>query len=262
MTGTRIIQRGRGHSYELDGAKVPGVTTILGDGFPKPALVNWAARFTAEFAVDRWAELSELAISERLRRIERARWDELSTAGERGREVHALGQAYLAGEPITPPEELAGHLEAYIQFEHEWTPEEEAVEAACFSREWNYGGRFDLIAVLADGRRWLLDYKTSRSGVFPETALQLAAYRNAEFYILADRLLEGEHVEFPMPQIDQCGVVWLRADGYDLLPLEADAQAFAVFLAVREVAQFAKSSKDDWIGEALRPPVREEPSGV
>ena len=39
---TRRVSHGKGHSYFLDGAKEIGVTTALGEGFPKPALINWA----------------------------------------------------------------------------------------------------------------------------------------------------------------------------------------------------------------------------
>ena len=36
------------HHYEdAHGKRIPGVTTILNDGLPKPALINWAANATA-----------------------------------------------------------------------------------------------------------------------------------------------------------------------------------------------------------------------
>jgi hypothetical protein len=252
---TRIIQSGRGHRYLLDGQKVPGVTTILGDGYPKPALINWAANITAGYAVDHWDELAGLNVSERLRRLERARWDTLGEAGERGREVHTLGQRYLTGEPVTAPEGLEGHLDAYVRFVEEWQPVEVAVEAAVFSREYRYGGRFDLLARLIDGMLWLLDFKTAKSGVFPDNALQLAGYRYADFYVLDGELDEqGAAIEHPMPPVDRTGIVWLRADGYDLYPLEAGHEAWEVFGAVQQVAAFATSNRDDWIGDALRPP--------
>ena len=51
----RRIDSGRGHRYvDAYGIKVPGVTTLLSGGLPKPALTNWAARTAAEFAVDNW----------------------------------------------------------------------------------------------------------------------------------------------------------------------------------------------------------------
>jgi hypothetical protein len=78
-------------------------------------------------------------------------------------------------------------------------------------------------------RRYLLDMKTGK-GVYPEVALQLAAYRNAEFIGLAD----GSEAE--MPDVDACAVLHLpEAGGYELVDVRADADVFRTFLYVREV---------------------------
>ena len=42
----------KSHRYKLDGAWVPGVTTLLGKGLPKPAIPYWAAKTIAEFVAD------------------------------------------------------------------------------------------------------------------------------------------------------------------------------------------------------------------
>src|SRR5690606_1778475 len=61
---------GRGHYYvDEDGTRFDGVTTLLGEGLPKPALVNWAANTTADYAVDHWDELSRNTISERINKL-------------------------------------------------------------------------------------------------------------------------------------------------------------------------------------------------
>ena len=86
--------------------------------------------------------------------------------------------------------------------------------------------------------RGLLDIKTTRSGIYGETALQIAAYRNAEFYLDAD----GE--EQPMPAVDACGAIWVRADGYDLIPVDASPTTFRTFLYVQQVAKFTANSAD------------------
>jgi hypothetical protein len=263
---TRSVNRGRGHSYELDGEKIQGVTTVLNAGVPKNALTNWAARVAGEYAVDHWAELAELSVSERLEQIRTAPDRARNEAGDRGTQVHDLVRRYLAGEEIVAPDDLAGHFDAGVLFEQEWHPAEVAVEFAVFARanDWGrpraYGGRSDLLARLADGHLWLLDWKTALKGVFPDNALQLAAYRNADFYIVDGQVDEhGQYVEHPMPAVDRCGIVWLRGDGtYELVPLEADERAYAIFLAAQEVAAFTKSERDDWIYSALRPPVLEQ----
>jgi hypothetical protein len=264
---TRIVNRGRGHSYLLDGDKVPGVTTVLDKGVPKPALIDWAARMAADYAINHWDELAALELSARHEAIRGARWNTLREAGERGREVHTLGHRYLAGEQVTPPDELAPFLDGYIAFVEEWRVEELAIEVAVFHRAApeqerpnSYGGRFDLLARLADGLVWLIDFKTSLRGVFKEYALQLAGYRYSDFYVLDGDVDEtGAATEHPMPAIDRTGVVHLRADGsYELVPLEADWRALEVFTAAQVVAAFAESDRDEWIGDALRPPAPPE----
>lgn len=265
---TRIINRGRGHSYVLDGQKVQGVTTIISDGVPKGALVNWAARTAAEYAVDHWDELERLPVSERLDLIRRAPDAARTAGGVRGDEVHRLVHRWLLGETITVPDDRRGYVDAGLRFMDEWDVQELAVEAACFwrgsddvGRPRPYGGRFDLLgALLADaGRVWLLDWKTTLKGVFSDTALQLAAYRYSAFYVLEGEVDEdGRAIEHPMPPVDRVGVVLLRDDGsYDLVPLEGDWEALAVFTAAQEVAAFTKSANDDWIGAALMPPEKE-----
>ena len=206
-----------------------------------------------------------MAPSERLEAIRGARWATLQQAGERGREVHALVHRYVIGESVTPPDDLVGHFDAGCRFVDEWRLQELAIEVAVFhrgapeeGRPHPYGGRFDLLGRLADGALWLLDFKTSLRGVFMEYALQLAGYRYADFYVLEDDVDEqGAAREHPMPAVDRTGVVHLRADGsYELVPLQADYAAIEVFTAAQQVAAFATSDRDEWIGDALRPPER------
>jgi hypothetical protein len=247
---TRRVNRGRGHSYFLDGAPADGVTWVLGNGVPKPALVDWAARTTAGYAIDHWDELGGLGMAERLRTLERARWDSTREAAVRGTDVHALAHRLAAGEEVDVPEPLRGHVDSYLRFAEEWQPREFVAEATIGNRQWRYMGTLDVVAGLADGRVWLLDWKTSGKGIYRESALQLAAYRNAEF------ILNADGSEVAMPKVDACGCVWLRADGYDLIPVAADEEAFRTFLYAMQVARFTSADSSDYIGEALTPPER------
>lgn len=252
MSLTRRENYGKGHRYYLDGRPAPGVTTVLGDGFPKPALINWAANTTADFATDHWDELAELPPSERNKRLRKARWDDMRGAGERGTQVHTIAST-MALKPhivVDVPEALTGHVDSYLAFAREWDVVEQLVEVVVVNREYRYMGTLDSIAVLrAYGpERWLLDYKTSRSGVFPENALQLAAYRNAESY------LDEHGEEQPLPSVDRCAIVWLRADGYDLVPLQVGDREWRTFLYCQQVARFAKIEREDVVGDALALP--------
>jgi TusA-related sulfurtransferase len=249
MTGfTGRKNQGRGHTYFIDGVKVDGVTTILNNGLPKKALVKWAAKQAASCAVDRWDELAQMDISQRLKILIDAPNASRDKAAVRGTRVHALADRLAHGEKVAVPPELTGHVEACVKFLDEWDVEEIWTESPVFSRRWQYAGTLDLIAKLA-GKTWLLDWKTSKSGAFGDTAFQLAAYRYAEF------ALDGNGRECPLPEVDECGVVWLRADGYDLYPYHADEGVFRQFLYIAQCARAADECRD-YRGDALLPPVR------
>jgi len=244
----RRIDRGRGHVYlDEHGDRYDGVTSAISNGVPKPALIDWAARTTAGYAVDNWDELAAMPISERLDVLKRARWNVTREAAVRGTQVHDLALRLAAGADVDVPEPLVGHVDAYLRFVDEWQPRERLVETVVGHHVHRYGGTLDLVARLADGQVWLLDWKTSASGIWPENALQLAAYRFAEFYV------DDHGAEKPMVDVDAVGCVWLRADGYDLVPVEADAGAFRTFLYAQQVASFVQQPRDATVGVALAP---------
>lgn len=255
----RRVNRGRGHSYvDANGAKVPGVTTIMGNGVPKPALINWAANITAGYAIDHWDELGEMSPSVRLAKLKEARYADRDAAANRGTAVHNLAEKLVKGEEIDVPDELAGHVEAYVKFLDDWDVQPVLVEFVVASHQYGYAGTGDLIADLVNPDRpgervrWLLDVKTSRSGVYGETALQLAGYRYADFY-----LDPATGREEPVPVVERTGVIHVRADGYDLVPVEANRDQHRALLYVQQVAQFCDSSRD-LVGDALLPPSLQE----
>lgn len=250
-------EHGRGHSYiDANGAKVPGVTTIIKDGVPKQALIRWAGNTVAAHAVDRWDELSELPISERLKRLQGAPNADRNAAGIRGTKLHKLGVRLVAGEEVTYPDDLAGHVEAYVRFLDEWNVQPILAEAVVFSHRYGYAGTLDLLADLIDPDdpsrivRWLIDIKTARSGVFGENGLQLAGYRFADVY------LNDSGVEQPMPEVTHTGVVHVRSDGYELVPVTAGQVEHRFFLHAYQVKRFCDSARD-LVGDALLPPIPE-----
>lgn len=274
---TRRIDRGRGHSYLLEGEKADGVTWVLSNGFPKPALVGWAARTIAEFVANRvslrdddvwdaarlirdlraiaaenprdtWPDgpPGPLSIAEILKGLH---WRDRDVAGKRGTEVHHLAQRLAGGEEVDIPEELVGHVDSYLKFRKDWDPTDELVEVVVGNRKHRYMGTADLFANLETLGYTLVDLKTARSGIFGETALQLAGYRYAEFYL---HPATGE--EKPMPEFDAVVGLWLRADGYDLFPIEAGPAEWRTFLYVQQVAHFQDSRSKEVVGPALSVP--------
>jgi hypothetical protein len=140
----RRVDTAKGHYYrDAAGARVPGVTTIIGDGVPKPALINWAANATAEYAVDRWDELGALAPAQRLKRLQGARYEAKDRAANRGTEVHKAAEKLLAGQSVQVSGEIAGHVEAYARFLDAFKVEPVHVEFSCVSYRWGYAGTDD-----------------------------------------------------------------------------------------------------------------------
>lgn len=251
----RRVDRGRSHRYEdtETGARVPGVTSYTDKGVPKPALVNWAADTTAEYAVDNWERLTELAPSARLKELKGARYASKDAAANKGTLVHKLAAKLVDGQQVSIPEGLEGHVQSYVRFLDEWEVEPLLVETTVYSVQHGYCGTLDLLADLVDADdppnhlRWLLDVKTNRSGIYGETALQTSGYRFADVWVDDD----GE--EHELPRVDAVGAVHVRADGYSLVPLVAGETQHRQFLYAGQIAEFVETSRE-LVGEPLEPP--------
>ena len=252
-------RHGRGHVYRDDhGLKVPSVTTIMGGALAKPALVNWAATVTADYAIDHWDELSEMNLSDRLERLRNARYADRDVTARRGAEVHRLADTLAHGRRVKVPDELAGHVDAYRSFLEDWHVEPVLAAAVVFSDRHGYAGTVDLIADIdhpdTPGRRIraLLDINTSTSSsvVFDETPLQLAAYRYADVW--SDDPARPGH---KMPPVGFTGVVHVGPHGYSLIPVTARRAEFRAFLAAKAVKAY-RDQAGDLVGKPLTPCAR------
>jgi len=250
--GIRRIQRGRNHSYTINGTKAYGVTTAIGDGWPKPQLISWAARCVAEQVADMSPD--ELGVLRSMGRgamvgaLRSAPTQKRDNAAVRGTRIHKFAEQVISGEAVEVPLALVPHVEQVARFLDEWRVRPLLVEKVIGSYRFGYAGTFDLIGALPDGRRVLFDYKTGDSGIWPDHALQLAAYAHADAYV------GSEGVEIPMHEVGltEAKAVWVRADGYDVIPLCTDSRVFQTFLHVLAVAR-ARKDVDAWKGEAERP---------
>jgi hypothetical protein len=252
---TRRVIEGDRHHYLLDGQRVDSVSWILRQGLAKPALVGWAARQVAEFAVDRLELLQQLQRDEAIDLLRGAADRDRERAAVRGIDLHLIAERLARREEVQVSGEQAALAAAYARFLREWRVEAELIERAVFSRAHQYAGTFDLVAHIPALGRVLLDVKTNRSGPFPEVALQMAAYGRAEFYLLTDR-------EVAMPSLDAHAVLWVRPDGYDLYPIDVGEDEWQAFLAAARVTRWLGERSRQVRGEALAPPTPGEASRV
>ncbi len=256
---------GRNHWYvdlDANGERVPGVTTTVGNGMPKPALLNWAGEATAEYAVDHWDELAQLSLTERLKKIKGGRYEKRDAAANKGSAVHKLAERLIAGEKVTVPEALVGYVDSCVRFLDEFQVRAVHVEAVVYSETNRHVGTTDLIADVLlpdmpeydhiprddDGfSRGLFDWKTSKSGIFGDVAMQLAPYRHSEFLVLPD----GTVID--MPEVDFCAGIHITAKDYSFVPLLCGPDQYRDFLYIKEVARIQGDLRD-LVGEPIAPP--------
>lgn len=250
MSAPRLVRRnhGKGHSYQLDGVKVPGVTTVTGN-LPKQALIDWAGRVTAEYAVDHWDELAEQPLSARLNTLTRARYSATSKAALRGTQIHTLGEQVSLGHPVDAGEHQS-EVEAYARFLDRWQVEVIATETPCASTQWGYAGTADAWATFGRGpyagQRVLLDIKTGR-GVYDETALQLTAYARCDLW-----QPDGPDSEGEQPPCDAVVVAHILTDAVELLPVDAGDTQWRQFQYLLQTTRWLADGP--YIGAAVGEP--------
>lgn len=254
MTTAMARLRKRGKAYTWDGESIPSVTTILREGFPAPALVTWAARETAGYAVDCWDQLAQLSTSQRLRELEGAAWKRRDAAAVRGTTIHEHGVGLVHGEPVQVPDELREPVQAYARWLDQWQVVPTITERPVVNPDHGWAGTIDLRANLLGDQDWLLDLKTGR-GVYESHALQLAAYAHAAWWLRED----GELIPWELPF--HCGVVHIRGDECQLIPTDFSERTYRTFRHAAAVATWAREASQAYrdrrpwpVGLPLNPP--------
>lgn len=243
---------------------VPSVTSIT-DAVPKPWLQYWGQKIVAQCAIDNIDGLPQLLKVNGRKGVEdflkNAPRRSTADAAQMGSTAHALfEQLAVEGECTIEEEdeEKAGYLEGYadqfIDFMETVDPVFLHTEETVWSETHGYAGSFDAVVELHDlpseileqlglsPRRKkpvtaMLDYKTSKSGVYPETALQVSGYMNADF------IMHGDGKKSKIPKCDIGLVLNVRPDYWRLFPLAASPEIFDVFLALMQVKQWEKIKK-------------------
>ena len=221
-------------SYTLDGVpRIKGVTTMMkGLGGPPE---SYFCSAVAGYAADNWDRLAGLPVSERITEMAGAPKARFTTAAVRGTRVHKLAEALARGGEVTVADDIRGHVEACIQFMDDYQLEVELVEVALFSRRHKHAGSADLFGTVikpgtAERIRILVDWKTNAKGPWGSVAFQLAGYRFSDFMLTGDGSRDSEEV--PVPEVDECWAIWLRADGYEVYPMEATREVHRQLLYI------------------------------
>ncbi|MFD8955708.1 hypothetical protein ACFV0W_01940 [Streptomyces anulatus] len=239
--------------------KYPGVTSIIAM-LPKPFLVWWAARMTAEAAVSNLPAVASIA-----ERDEAGAVDYLRNAHSRytklrariGSEAHDLFERMARGEAIGRVHpDLEPYREGFAEFLDVVRPELVRAEDIAWSDSHGYAGSFDAILRVRlgeDGKpdhqagEWhllIVDWKTSKS-TYPDVALQMAAYAHA------DKIVAPDGTSEPMPEFDGAAVLHITPDGWAFKPVRIDPEVFDIFLTLRKVFTWDRDISKTVIGRAI-----------
>lgn len=244
----RATEHGRYYEDPADGDLLPSVTNVLSTCVAKPALQPWAAKITAEWAVDHIDEIRAHVSGSRAATIAAMAGEHVAItehAADLGTRVHAATEADVLGAPIPDDPEVVPFLRQFRKWCASWgvdyDRDVDAAEFTTINRTVGYAGTGDLLVRLPTGlrgrrQRWLVDYKSSTtrpaSSVYPEYELQLVALRNGELVLLRDG---SEH---PLPRIDRVAILNLRKGSHALVPMTADAAAFEAFSSLVPAARW------------------------
>lgn len=258
MTTPKVatINRGGSRFYvhpEDSSIKVPGVTSVVGM-LPKPFLGPWQAKMVAEEAVNNFATLASF-LSQGTPAGRTAAVDWLKNTARRytnsradlGTEAHDIFEQMASGTTPRAHPDFDGFVANFSAFLDEFQPEFLYTEETVWSETegLGYAGSFDAVAKIA-GEVVYLDYKTGKS-VYPDVALQLSAYRFADYIIRPD----GGRV--PLPQADGGAVLSIHETPGDwsLYPVRVDKDVHEAFLHLRRVFDWDKDTSKTVLGKPV-----------
>ena len=275
MGAVRTIQRGGSRFYidpDHPEIKLPGVTSIIGM-LPKPFLMYWSAKLTAELAVDSLPFVAQMAERDRQGTVDYLKGASrryTATRADLGSRAHDLFERMIRGESIPGRvhPDLEPYRELFADFLTAVNPELVRAEDCAWSDEHGYAGSFDaILRIWVDADRkptpdrsgtpllLMVDWKTS-ADTYPDVALQMAAYASA------DRIISPDGTSEPMPEMDGAAVLHITADQWALKPVRIDADVFDVFLTLRKIFIWDREISKTVIGRAIASSARSLVTGT
>lgn len=244
------------------------VTTAL-KAIPKgEALTRWAAKTTAEVAVEQHDLLGKLIENDpenAVQWLKQAPWNSRDRAANIGTFIHRIVEYDTTGRELEADELVRGiedplTRQKAISARHFFQVTDvavEAVEFVTYHHGFGYAGTGDFIVTFNDPDLFLpnvpfkenptviLDLKTGK-GIYPEVALQLAAYRWAESIVN----FETGELE-PMMQTDGAAVLHVTHKGWTINPVMADEATFLRFVHTLKMMDEVLPLKDDLVGTPM-----------
>lgn len=249
------------HGYFDHGrGPITSVTTAMKMYDKSDALVGWAKKETASFAVRHREELvrhwshegpdPECPACAKTKAMyskeESARlWIssivdyKRDSAADLGTRVHAAAERLAQGHADEVEDEVLPFARQYRRFMDEREPTYLAIEYLGVNRTHDYAGTGDIIAGI-DGLTWVIDIKTHTKDTplpktyYPETGMQLAACANFEVIGRTSEDLGNDCViardMVTPPRIERHGVLLVGREDYRLIPYAVTDLTFGAFL--------------------------------
>jgi hypothetical protein len=235
MPGLEPRDSREGRTYTWGDESFWSVTTIL-KALNKPALPSWSAKMVAEYVAENFEFITDMMSNgrkdEAIGAMKGAPWRTKTKAADLGTLVHQAVEAYCMGVEQLPGTETEKHVGHFTRWLEAFKPKILETEVTVFNRRFNYAGTLDLLIEL-EPNIWVVDVK-SGSGVYPEFAMQVAAYAHGEF------IGRQDGTEDKMPDVTRGAVLHLRPNGYKFVPVDISDPVYRSFLHCRELFRFVE----------------------
>jgi hypothetical protein len=222
------------------------VTNITG-ALPKPALVAWAAKLTAETAVEQHESWVNMPAYEAVDWLKKAPYRNRDRAATRGTTIHGVIEHMLRGETYKLEREIEQDekelglphtpwLESAFRFVTDARLRAERTETTIYDERSMTAGTFDFLGRLDSAPelgRCLIDWKTSK-GVYEDMAVQLVG----GYALGAQYILDDEGIEHEWKPVDTCLIVHFTAEGYAIRPVPQDKVLRRAFLGACEIRKW------------------------
>ena len=171
---------------------------------------------------------------------------------------HALGQVAEAVNPLVYVDKEGNELESprivrnmwrqYGGFKDRYKPEWIDSEFTVWSDKYGYAGTADWGAKIS-GALVLGDNKSGK-GVYPDTAMQLAALKNADY------IIDGTGEQRELPRYERCGILHIRPMFSRLVPVDHIDEWFKAFLGLKACFDTIVNFEDKTLVQAPKTEVR------
>ncbi len=172
----------KSHIYKLKGQKgrLLSVTSCTGIIDKSAPLIFWAVGLTKKHLLDNLnieGGIDELVIEEACKQHQLKK-EKAATVGSL---VHSWSEKYIKGEEPAMPKNknVLNGVIAFLKFVEDNKIKFIASEKLVYSKTHDFVGLMDAVAKIK-GKLVAVDFKTSKSGHYPEYKFQLSAYRGAD----------------------------------------------------------------------------------